>query len=452
MLKITLLSFVVMMLISTVFAQNTDDNKSKAKMFIELLIKKDFAAAETYFTDELKDKISTAKLEEAWTSIQAQVGGYKVQKAVRNSKNNNLEIIVTTVEFEKADIDFQTAFDEKGKIGGLFFTPSEKALENAEKYSAPAYAKPDLFEEREVTVGSGEWALPATLTMPKGKGSFPVVVLVHGSGPNDRDETHINPANKPFKDLAWGLASRGVAVLRYEKRTKQHGSKMVENNKFTVKEETVDDALFAVELLRRAEGVDAKQIYVLGHSLGGYLIPRIGKRDPQIAGLISLAGATRPLEDTFLEQNTYFAMLDGSISKEEQAGLDKLKEVVAKVKSLKEADINSTQNYLYAPVSYWLDLQNYNPPAEAKSLKQPMLILQGERDYQVTMTDFQNWKNALNTKKDVTFKTYLKLNHLFMSGEGTPSPDDYGKTNHVLEQVISDIADWVKGNGKSRTK
>ena len=204
------------------------------------------------------------------------------------------------------------------------------------------------------------------------------------------------------------------------------------------------DALLAVELLRKTEGVDAKRIFVLGHSLGGYLIPRIGKRDSKIAGLISFAGATRPLEDIMLEQNAYFAMLDGSISKEEQTELDKLKQTIAKVKSLKPADANSTENYLYAPASYWIDLKNYNPPIEAKSLKQPMLILQGERDYQVTMTDFQNWKNALEPRKNVTFKTYLKLNHLFVPGEETPSPDSYKMPNHVSEQVIDDIAAWIK--------
>ncbi len=415
MFKIILFSLIITISSLTVFAQTTGENMSKSKTFIELLAKKDFAAAETYFDDVMKSKISTAKLEEVWNGLQSQVGKYKSQNGVQTKKVEVAELVITTAEFENAKLNIQLAFDVKGKIAGLFVTPVE-ADEKAETYQAPVYAKPDLFTEKEVTVGSGEWALPATLTLPKGKGTFPVVVLVHGSGANDRDETHINHANKPFKDLAWGLASKGIAVLRYDKRTKVHGGAMV-GKPFTVKEETVDDALLAVELLRKTEGVDAKRIYVLGHSLGGYLIPRIGKRDSKIAGLISFAGATRPLEDIMLEQNAYFAMLDGSISKEEQTELDKLRQTIAKVKSLKPADANSTENYLYLPASYWADLQNYNPPLETKSLKQQMLILQGERDYQVTMTDFQNWKNALETRKNVTFKTYPKLNHLFMLGE-----------------------------------
>ncbi len=443
MFKIILFFLIATTLFSTVFSQTTDKNTSTAKTFIELLAKKDFAAAENYFDDVLKSKISAAQLEDVWSGLQSQVGKYKSQNDVKTVKTEDAEIVITTTEFENAKLNIQLAFDTKGKIIGLFFKPVENAAEKAETYLAPAYAKSELFTEKEVTVGSGEWALPATLTIPKGKGDFPAIVLVHGSGPNDRDETSSNPANKPFKDLAWGLASKGVAVLRYDKRTKVYGSKFV-GTKFTVKEETVDDALLAVELLRKTKGIDAKRIFVLGHSLGGYLIPRIGKGDPKITGLIVLAGSTRPLEDIFLEQNNYLAMLDGTISKEEQIRLDKLKQTVAKVKSLKQSDINSPELYLYVPVSYWLDLQNYNPPAEAKSLKQPLLILQGERDYQVTMTDFQNWKNALKDEKNVTFQTYPKLNHLFMPGEGVPSPADYKKTNHVSEQVISDITAWVK--------
>ncbi|MDQ3181836.1 MAG: alpha/beta fold hydrolase, partial [Acidobacteriota bacterium] len=325
----------------------------------------------------------------------------------------------------------------------LFFKPSQTPNQNAETYKTPEYAKENLFQEKEVTVGVGEWALPASLTLPKGAGKFPVVVLVHGSGPNDRDETHLNPANKPFKDLAWGLASKGIAVLRYEKRTKQYGSRFAANNKFTIQEETVDDARSAVEMLLKIEEIDKQKIYVLGHSLGGYVIPRIGKRGKQIAGLIVFAGLTRPIEDVFLEQNNYFAMLDGTISKEERDGLDALKQFVARIKSLNKSDLNSSEFYIGAPVAYWLDLKNYNPPSEAKSLRQPILILQGERDYQVTMTDFQNWKTALKNKQNVTFKSYPQLNHLFMPSEGTSSPEDYKKTRHVSAEVISDIADWI---------
>jgi len=328
--------------------------------------------------------------------------------------------------------------DLQKRVAGLFFAPGESLA----PYTPPGYVKPTSFSEKEVTVGSGEWALPGTLTMPVGPGPFPAVVLVHGSGPNDRDES-IGP-NKPFRDLAGGLASKGIAVLRYEKRSRQYGVKLAGLSNLTVKEEVTDDAVAAVSLLRKTEGINPKQIYVLGHSLGGMLVPRIGLLDPNIAGLISLAGATRHLEDVIPDQMSYLASLDGSVSSEEQARIDDAKAQGNKIKSLKPSDAGSKTLYFGAPADYWLDLRDYDPPETAKSLKQRFLILQGERDYQVTMTDFQRWKAALGTKPNVVFKTYLQLNHLFIAGTGKSSPAEYDQPAHVDEQVILDLAEWIK--------
>src|SRR2546425_10392277 len=112
-------------------------------------------------------------------------------------------------------------------------------------WTRPAYSKPDAFRESEVTVGADQWKLPGTLTVPTGSGPFTGIVLVHGSGPNDRDETIA--ATKVFKDLAEGLASRGVAVLRYEKRTRQYGARVASMQGLTVDDETVTDAARALE-------------------------------------------------------------------------------------------------------------------------------------------------------------------------------------------------------------
>jgi dienelactone hydrolase len=195
-----------------------------------------------------------------------------------------------------------------------------------EDHLAGTHADSSKFEEKEIQIGKGIWQLPGTLSLPKGAGPFPVVILVHGSRPNDGDET-IGP-NKPFRDLAHGLASRGIAVLRYEKRTEQHPVVMAMSvNNITVKEETIDDAVAAVEVLASEKKIS--RIFVLGHSLGGMLLPRIGKAAPKVAGFISLAGSTRPLEDLVLEQTKY--ILDGK----DQDKLREIERQVAKVKSPK---------------------------------------------------------------------------------------------------------------------
>jgi dienelactone hydrolase len=318
------------------------------------------------------------------------------------------------------------------------------AATKAAEYKPPAYAVPSSFTEKDVTVGAGtEWALPGTLSMPVGKGTFPAVVLVHGSGPNDRDESIL--ANKPFRDLAWGLASQGIAVLRYDKRTKVHPAKTVKIKRFTVKDETIDDALAAVALLRSTPGVDAKRIFVIGHSLGATLAPRVGAADPRLRGLVILAGLTHTLEDTMVRQYEYLLSLDGRLDDDEKKLIERTKRDAARIKQLTAADIDSTQMLQGAPASYWLDLRGYDPVALAGRLKKPLLVLQGERDYNVTMEDFRDWQK-LSGRKDVTLKSYAKLDHLFFEGEGKSSDAGYAVPRNIPRYVIDDIAAFVKSH------
>ena len=411
-----------------------------AQEFVDLLAKGDYASAEGKLDDTMKAAAPASKLEELWSSLQKQAGAYQQQTGVHTDHVQGYDLVFVTCQFEQTLLDVKVVFNASGQVAGLFFLPALPST-----YEPPPYAKTDSFQEQDVTVGSGEWALPGTLTLPVGEGPFPAVVLVHGSGPNDRDET-VGP-NKPFRDLAWGLASQGIAVLRYEKRTKQYQEKMAANQEtLTVKEETVDDALAAVELLRQTPKINPQRIFVLGHSLGGMLLPRIGQADAEIAGLIALAGLTRTMEDTILEQITYISNLDGEISAEEQAGLDKLAEQVARAKDPQlDAAVPPSDLPLGIPAVYWLDLRGYIPAEAARALAQPMLILQGGRDYQVTTADFEIWKTTLSSRANVQFKFYADLNHLFITGQGPSTPDEYQLSGHVAEQVINDITAWIKG-------
>ena len=99
---------------------------------------------------------------------------------------------------------------------------------------------------------------------------------------------------------------------------------------------------------------------------------------------------------------------------------------------------------LGVPASYWIDLKDYRPADLARGLTMPLLILQGERDYQVTMKDFQNWKDALAGQSNVTMKTYPDLNHLFIAGTGKSTPDEYQTPGNVALAVIQDIAAWIQ--------
>ncbi len=428
-------------------AGQTDDGLTvKACGFLSALEKGDFALAARDFDQTMLKVSGPEKLAVFWNEdFPKQVGAFRKQAAARREKLGAYDIVLITCQFEKATLDARVAFDAAGKIAGFGFVPPAPPV----AYAPPAYADQAKFEERDVTVGSGAWTLPGTLTTPRGRGPFPGLVLVHGSGPNDRDES-LGP-NKPFKDLAWGLAARGIAVLRYDKRSKVYGPKIVGDAKLeaamTVREETIDDALAAASLLQKIPGVDPRRVFILGHSLGGFLLPRVARAAEPLglAGFISLAGLTRPLEDTILKQMTYlYGLAGGAVSGEDKKRLGGITADVARIKALTPADRGSAVRILGAMPSYWLDLRGYDPPETAKSVRKPMLFLQGARDYQVTAEDLKKWQAALGSRKDVEFRLYPKLNHLFFEGQGLITPAEYVQRHgSVAPYVIEDIAAWI---------
>jgi len=412
----------------------TLDTTASGEQFVDFLAKGDFTGAAARYDKAMQAALPEPKLQEAWRSLEARVGPFMKRLHTRTVKAGGYDVALVTCEFEHAKLDVKVVLNSQDQVSGLFFLP---ATADADFSKPPPYAHTNSFRERDFTVGSGEWQLPGTLTLPTSKSPLPcpAVVLVHGSGPNDRDETV--GASKPFRDLAWGLATKGVAVLRYEKRTKEYGTRfLAEKIKITPQEETIDDAVTAAKQLRQTEGIDPKRVFVLGHSLGAILAPRVGRAAPEIKGLIIMAGATRPLEDIILA-------LRGELSAADQKDLSDLEMKVAEIKKLTLADTNSSKIVLMAPPAYWLDLRAHDPVAEAKSLKQPLLILQGGRDYQVTPAQFEDWKKGLEGSPRVTFKLYPELNHLFIAGKSQSTPQEYEKGGYVAEEVVSDIADWV---------
>ncbi len=418
-----------------------------AQTLLDLMVKGDFAAAAGRFDVSLKSAASEEALKQNWKQLVDKLGAFKQCPDTNVAEVQGYPAVYLTCDFANASTDIRFIFNTQGMAVGMQILPAHSASATPAAYTPPAYVDPGAFRESDVTVGSGAWALPGTLSMPNGAGPFPAVVLVHGSGPNDRNET-IGP-NQPFRDLAGGLASRGIAVLRYDKRTLVHSAKFTPElvAKLTVKEETTDDALLAVQLLRQTPNIDPARVTVLGHSLGATLAPRIGQQDPALAGLIVMAGMTIPMEDEILRQIAYLNSLSPSQTDAQKAEFEALKTAVARVKDPGLSDkVPSSQLPLGIPAAYWLDLRPYQPAEVAKGLAMPMLILQGERDYQITPElDFTGWKTALAQKTNVVFKLYPGLNHLFMAGEGAPNPNEYNTPGHVSPDVVKDIVQWVNG-------
>jgi uncharacterized membrane protein/dienelactone hydrolase len=346
-------------------------------------------------------------------------------------------VLIVPARFQTLWIDFTITVNSAGQVSGLYMKPGQGP---ASDWKPPAYSKPDSFTERAFTVGVGEWKLPGTLSVPRSPSPSPAMVLVHGSGPEDRDETLLG--NKPFRDIAEGLASQGIAVLRYEKRNREYGAKMAAMPNLTVEEETVADAVAAAGQLRAEPGIDPKRVFLLGHSLGGYLIPMMLAQAPEAAGGIILAGEARPLEDLVLDQSEYVASLPGGDTPEARKQLEETRQVVASIKALQPGHEDGPPIFGAWP-HYWIDLRAYDPIAAARKIVGPLLILQGERDYQVTMKDFRIWQAALGGRSNVTMKSYPALNHLFMAGQGKSTPAEYAVPGHVSAEAIGDIARWI---------
>ena len=321
------------------------------------------------------------------------------------------EFYSRNITFPRHTATLNVIFDPSGSLLGFSFTNEKAQLSETE--TAHSIHVSDTIQ------------LPARLTMPSAssaKDRVPVVILVHGSGPSNMDEA-MGP-NAPFRDLAEGLSRRGVAVLRYDKRTFVC-PQFFENAKdgFTYDDETVDDVLSAIRLVKdslaQTMAIDSSRIYVVGHSLGGMLAPRIAERSGAVAGLVLLAAPTGKLRPTMERQLAY---------------LGRSAEEARQLTDLALAEIPEV----------YLDMDaRYSDTATAQNLNLPMLILQGERDYQVTMDDYRAWREAVGNHQGVVMKSYPSLNHLFMSGEGRSMPEEYRTPGHVAEEVMDDIANFI---------
>lgn len=309
---------------------------------------------------------------------------------------------------------------------------------------------PEALVEEEVVVNAqSPFAVKGTLTMPKNASApLPAVVLVHGSGPSDRDETV--GGYKPFRDIAWGLAQQGVAVLRYDKRTFTHGRSYTPDMlaTFTVKQETVDDAISAAKLLKSDKRIDAQQVYLIGHSLGGMLTPRIDADGGDFAGLIVMAGSARPLWQISHDQNEAFIKAMDDKDPAKKANQDWLTAELAKAQNIKNmTDEEVMKAVIFGMPAYYLkEMDSHSAADLAPKLSKPILIMQGEDDFQVNQDkDFTLWQTLLKDNPKAAFKLYPGLNHFFInySGEDKGTVKEYSHPGNVDSQVIQDIANWI---------
>ena len=429
----------------------SDSPASAALAIIDMARHGQFADLCERFAPPLRPMISADALQAAW---EAELAGHGPVTGVGTPLTEPAGSGVTTVKvpvtFEHGALTVAIGLaGEQDWITGIQFLPAS-AAEPAVPWEPPPYADPAAFTETGVTLGDPPLAVPGTLSVPRPapgrEGAGPAVLLLSGSGPHDQDETI--GRSKPLKDLAWGLASAGVAVLRFEKVTHAHPAECAASPEFTVTDEYVPQALAGLRLLSEHPAIDPARLYLAGHSLGGSVAPRIAAAataGPAVAGLIILAGGAQPMHWAAVRQFRYLATITPGGAAALQPAIDTMtaQAQAADDPGLSPATPPETLPF-GIPAPYWLDLRGYDPPAAAAALGKPMLIVQGGRDYQVTIDDdLSRWQAALGNRPDVTIRVYDADNHLFFPGSGPSTPEEYEPAQHMDPGVIAGIANWL---------
>lgn len=295
--RIVILLIVLLGILQPADAQNHKANLKSAERLYKFIVAGQGDSVHVRMSDTIRKKVAPVVFSDSFRQLEKQMGKFKSRGKWKTEMAEGITMYHCDVRFEKNSMRFTVVFDEDGRASTLTFTPATSVVD-----AKPMKFNKKRLEEKSVEISTDTFRLPGTLTLPKGGSRLPVLILVHGSGPNDRDET-LGP-NKLFRDIAWGLAEQGIAVLRYDKRTKVYGTAAYPQGvEATFDNEVVDDVISAVRLVKSLPEIDSARVYVLGHSLGGMLVPRIAQRAGEgcLGGIISLAGPVRKMEQLLTE-------------------------------------------------------------------------------------------------------------------------------------------------------
>lgn len=287
----------------------------------------------------------------------------------------------------------------------------------------------------------GKIILPDDVSKP-----VPAVVFVHGSGSSNMDEKVYKLT--PFKDLAEGLAQRGIASIRYDKRSFAHPFKLLKETDLTVRQETIEDAILAADLLKQHPSIDSEKVFIAGHSMGGMLAPRIDAEGGNFRGLILLAGSPRKLEDILLYQTRETLSLSGKLVRfilEKQ--IKTLEATFAGLYDLTDEESKARKIGGGTTAYYFKEMGEHSVEGYLAQLTKPILVMQGSKDFQVKAdVDFVMYQELLADHPDASFRLYDNLNHCFVPsvfGRIDKAKQEYAVEQHIGHEVISDIADWI---------
>lgn len=455
----------------------SDERRRLSVGLLRSLSEGKYGDVERMFDAKMKAALPEARLKDAWEQSKAMFadGAYLGAKLQSEGSLQGYQIVELMAEFETGAVKTRVTFSAGNKVSGLFFQAGEKLTEQAylpedaasgtpapdaagetqdpapEAPPAKAETPPQGVEERMVSIESQPgFPLKATLTVFAGANGGPSAVLVPGSGPNDQDES-IGP-NKPFRDLAWQLAARGITTLRYDKITHAYPAELAaapDAAEFDIEKETVLDAIAAVRWLQRQPEVDADRVYILGHSLGAIVAPDVDRLGADAKGFILLGGTPLQLWEIMYAQNQ--AVLEkmkaeGKDIKKDAETVEAEKRKAEKLGELTDEQARSSTAF-GTPAWYMRSLTRLQGVEWLKQVKKPTLVIQGGRDFQIPPEHgVQAYKSAFGDAPYVTYKTFDDLSHIFgkYSGEGEGTAYEYGQSQPLDERVGDAVAEWMK--------
>lgn len=424
--------------------------EAKARTFATCFIERRFATATSMFADDadqalldsFPDFVKKADmsreevLDEYWWGLHGQYGEPAGVDEVRVHHDTEAAV---TFAFENGTETATLTFDGNG-ISEFSFSPT---------YEQPVYAADDAFTEHDVTIDAGDVTLDGLITVPEGDGSVPGVVLVHGAGVDDTDGTAANV--KILKDIALGLATEGIATLRYEKRLANHA---VADDALTLDTVVTDDAVAAVDRLAAVDAVREDALFVAGHSQGGMCAPRIADRHGGLAGVANLDGSPDShLPPEHADILRYELEIDGELDEAQAAQVAEDRETLRRIA---DGTFNDDEMLMGRPGVWHQSLREYDPVATARSLQIPMLAIMTCGAHEETQPElvtflkyrYKAWRDA-ELPRGSRVDCYADLDHYFQSITPPATPLSLWFGGNVTEAIIEDLAEWIRESAAS---